>query len=120
MTDDPANSRTNINRVSIRAVLAFDGEDVTQALSQAGIFDPVVVPVTLGPVADPPGGILGDGVTPNLTGTIELDEPDGFGRGAEADQGREGGMQPLDEPVATRAQAAYGTQSFAPMRGRRR
>ena len=61
MTDDPVGSRAASNRVSIRAVLAFDGEDVTQALNQAGIFDPVAVPVTLGDAEDPPGGILGTG-----------------------------------------------------------
>jgi hypothetical protein len=118
MTDDPGSSRTAGNRVSIRAVLAFDGEDVTQALSRAGIFDPVAVPATLGNTGDPQGGILGDGMTPNLIAEIE---PDDLPPDAEADPGRMGSAQRQDEAATAAAPAAVdGMRSFAPTRGRRR
>jgi hypothetical protein len=119
MTDDPATGRTNSNRVSIRAVLAFDGEDVTQALSQAGIFDPVAVPATLDDAGAPPGGILGDGITSNVTAEIEPDEPTGFSPDAEALPAFMGMEQPSDQPVAAGAPTAHGAQPFAPMRRRR-
>ena len=78
MADNPMLNGKAFDRISIRSVLARDGEDVTQALMQAGIFDPIAVPVVLGEAADPAGGILGDGITPNLTGVLE---PDEFGPG---------------------------------------
>jgi hypothetical protein len=117
MTDDAAGNRAAGNRVSIRAVLAVDGEDVTQVLSQAGIFDPVAVPVTLGDAEDPPGGILGDGFTPNLTAVIE---PDDLPPDAETDPGRVGPAQQGKEAATLGAPVANGRQPFAPMRGRRR
>nr|WP_294555662.1 hypothetical protein [uncultured Rhodopila sp.] len=72
------------NRVSVRALLAGDGEDVTQALAQAGIFDPVAIPVQL----DPQGGFLGDGITPNLTGVLEPGDAAGDGPEPGADPGQ--------------------------------
>lgn len=120
MTDDPATGGPNSNRVSIRAVLAFDGEDVTQALSQAGIFDAVAVPATFGDAGDPPGGILGDGITPNLAAEIELDEPAGLSPDAEVDQAPTGVKQPPNQPVTAGAPTVHGAQSFAPRRRRRR
>ncbi|MFL5283721.1 MAG: hypothetical protein ACJ8AW_22710 [Rhodopila sp.] len=117
MTDDAAGNRPVGNRVSIRAVLAFDGEDVTQALSQAGIFDPVVVPATLGDAEDPPGGILGDGFTPNLTAAVEPgnSQPD-----AETDLGAVEPAQQGNEAATNEAPVAVKVQSFAPIRGHRR
>ena len=116
MTDKPATGQASSNRVSFRAVLAFDGEDVAQALSQAGIFDPVAVPATLGDAGDPPGGILGDGITPNLIGRIE---PDDVSPGIEAHATSTGVEQPSDQPVTAGARATDGMRPFAPMRRRR-
>ena len=120
MTDDPTNSLAAANRVSIRAVLAADGEDVTQALAEAGIVDPVAVPVLLGEAADPAGGILGDGITPNLTGVLEPDDPDDTGPSSDtvirpgqtrADAGQ-------DRPITVMLPAAGGMQPLAPVRKR--
>src|SRR3954447_3738101 len=92
--DDPGSNRTAGDRVSIRALLVFDGEDATQAFSRAGIFDPVAIPVTLGNAGDPQGGILGDGMTPNLAGEIE---PDDIPPDAEADPAHTGSAPRRDE-----------------------
>jgi hypothetical protein len=119
MTDDPVTGGANSNRVSIWAVLAFDGEDVTQALNQAGIFDPVVVPATFSDAGDPRGGILGDGITPNLTAEIEAAEPASFTPDAETLPAPTGMEQPSDQTVTADAPTAYGAQPFAPIRRRR-
>ena len=75
MADSPADKLTAMNRVSIRAVLAAEGEDVTEALARAGILNPVAIPVLLDEEdAHPAGHLLGDGITPNLTGVLELDD----------------------------------------------
>jgi hypothetical protein len=41
MTDDPLNSIPTFDRVSIRAVVTSGDESPNQALSEAGIFDPI-------------------------------------------------------------------------------
>ncbi|PPQ34644.1 hypothetical protein CCS01_10040 [Rhodopila globiformis] len=105
--------------MSVRAVLAFDGEDVTQALGEAGIFDPVAVPALFGDAADPPGGILGDGITPNLVAEIELDEPGGVSPDVEASPASTGMEQPWDQTATTRVPAVHGGQSLVPVRKRR-
>ena len=115
-TDESATGQASNNRVSLRAVLAFDGEDVAQALSQAGIFDPVAVPAILGDANDPPGGILGDGITPNLFGKIE---PDDVSPGIEAHATSSEVEWPSDQPVTVGARAAGDMRPFAPMRRRR-
>nr|WP_294505160.1 hypothetical protein [uncultured Rhodopila sp.] len=115
MTDHPLNTSTDPNRVSIRAVLAQDREDVTQALALAGIADPVAIPVQAG-VA---GGFLGDGITPNLIGILEPDDAD--------DDGREGAPEMALAPAEARpAQSEtvmpapeHGMQALAPVRKRR-
>jgi hypothetical protein len=93
MADDATDKLTAMNRVSIRAVLAAEGEDVTAALAQAGILNPVAIPVLLGEDAHTAGAILGDGITPNLTGVLEPDDEDA------ADQG---GMRPMAPPGTRR------------------
>nr|WP_294517077.1 hypothetical protein [uncultured Rhodopila sp.] len=120
MTDDPLHALTDLNRVSIRAVLAPDGEDVGQALAQAGIIDPVSIPVLTGEDADT-GVWLGDGITPNLTGVLEPDE--------EQDS-ETAGARPANSVAAahadwpeTRLRTAmlpqtHGMQPFAPVRKR--
>ena len=102
--------------MSIRAVLAHDGEDVTQALARAGIVDPVAIPVQ----AEPVGGCLGDGITPNLTGVLEPDEAEEDGPGIAAVSA----PPPLDaarsaRPAAAMLPAERGMQAFAPIRKRR-
>jgi hypothetical protein len=67
----------SMNRISIRAVFAAEGEDVAEALTRAGILNPVAIPVLLDQEdAHPVGILLGDGITPNLTGVLELDDDD--------------------------------------------
>lgn len=58
-------------RLSLRAVLTSGQADVSQALDQAGLFEPVSVPVLVG---DQPenGAILGDGITPNIQVVLEI------------------------------------------------
>ena len=63
------------NRVSIRAVLVQAGVDPGPALRAAGILDPIAIPVVLGEDPSVPGGILGDGVTPNLRAVLETEQP---------------------------------------------
>jgi hypothetical protein len=74
--DSPADKLTSMNRVSIRAVLAAEGEDVADALARAGILNPVAIPVLLDDDGHPSGVLFGDGFTPNLTGVLELDDDD--------------------------------------------
>lgn len=71
MSDNPLDRLPAFDRVSIRAVLVHAGEDPSAALAEAGIFDPIAIPVIIGDEHDPSGGILGDGITPNLIGTLE-------------------------------------------------
>jgi hypothetical protein len=103
MTGDVSRNPATPDRVSIRAVLAADGEDVTQALAQAGIVDPVAIPV----LADPAAGFLGDGITPNLTGVLEPDM---------SDDEPEAGTEPAQSRVEARP-ASPGTVMLPPERG---
>jgi len=64
------------NRLSLRCVLVTGGADPGPALAAAGIFDPVAIPVVFGDGPGLSGGILGDGRTPNLVGTLEFDQPE--------------------------------------------
>ncbi len=76
MAENPTDKLAAMNRVSIRAVLAAEGEDVTHALVRAGILNPVAIPVLLDEDAPRAGSILGDGITPNVTGVLEPDDED--------------------------------------------
>lgn len=71
MSDNPLDRLPAYDRVSIRAVLVHDGEDPAAALAEAGIFDPIAIPVMLGDGADLSGTLLGDGITPNLMAVLE-------------------------------------------------
>jgi hypothetical protein len=71
MADNPMDSLHSFDRVSIRAVLVHDGEDPSAALAEAGIFDPVAIPVLMDHEGTSSDGILGDGITPNLTAVLE-------------------------------------------------
>ncbi len=72
MSNNPLDRLPAYDRVSIRAVLVQDGEDPSAALAEAGIFDPIAIPVMLGDGADLSGTLLGDGITPNLMAVLEI------------------------------------------------
>jgi hypothetical protein len=74
--DNPMDKLPAHNRVSIRAVLVHEGEDPSAALAEAGFADAVAVPVVLGEQPDLSGGILGNGITPNLTAVLETEQED--------------------------------------------
>ena len=138
MNDDPLDRIPSFDRVSIRAVVVADGEDPGQALSQAGIFDPVAVAVAFG--ESPPDGSFGDGMTPNLTAVVAYDPAEGSdpGAGDREDGSRDraantgdrgagvdpGTARPVDagqSPAASFAgnlPPAYGLQPLAPVRPR--
>ncbi len=76
MSDDPLSRLPSFSRVSIQAVLVKEGEDPSAALAEAGLVNPVAIPVLLGDEPHLSGGILGDGITPNLTAFLESAYPD--------------------------------------------
>jgi hypothetical protein len=119
MSDDPLGRIASHDRVSIRAVLARNGEDPSAALARAGIIDAVALPVVVGEDADLPGGILGDGITPNVTAVLETEAQEGFessaGGGAAPAQPALDAARPFGLVTAT-LPAAYGMRSFAPVR----
>lgn len=102
------------DRISIRAVLAADGEDVTQALAQAGIFDPVAIPVQ----ADSTAGFLGDGITPNLTGVLEADDADDDGDPGAPETAAAHAEAPPVPPETVMLAPEHGMQALAPVRKR--
>ncbi len=121
MNDNPLDRIASFDRVSIRAVIVSDDEDPSQALSEAGIFDPISLPVVFG--EDQPDFSFGDGITPNLTGVLEpdqevdefdsTDQPSGIQRGS----AQSGPYQQTRRATAT-LPAAYGAQPLAPVRQR--
>lgn len=122
MSDDPMDAIPSFNRVSIRAVLAHDGEDVEAALSEAGIFNPVAVPVLIGDGQFPSGAILGDGFTPNLTGVLETEQQEDFDVQFHSQPSPTERNEAVARPnprQATILPAAYGMQPLAPIRRRR-
>ena len=120
MSDNPLDKLPEHNRVSIRAVLVHEGEDASAALAKAGFVNAIAIPVMLGEDLDLSGGILGNGITPNLIAVLETEQEDGIsglpdaqpvsGRPAEHDVRPSG-------PVRTMLPAAFGTQPLAPVRG---
>ena len=60
-----------VQTLSLRAVLTNGQADVSQALDQAGLFEPVSVPVLLGDQPED-GAILGDGITQNIQVVLEI------------------------------------------------
>jgi hypothetical protein len=123
MTDNPMDSVPSFNRVSIRAVLVTDGEDPGPALAEAGIFDPIAVPVVLGDDATLSGGILGDAVTPNLTAVLEPDQAgdwqeDDWESSSEPPPNRTSAGSELrqpEKPTVTTLPEAFGHRPFAPV-----
>ncbi len=117
MSDDPAQRLAAANRLSIRAVLDTGQGDIQSALTKAGIFEPVAIPVWVGDDPRQQGGFLGDGITPNVTATLEPDEPDAF----YSDQAFEPPPQPASQaeaaaPGTTTLPAAFGMRPMAPVR----
>jgi hypothetical protein len=121
MSDNPLDRIPSFDRVSIRAVVVSDGEDPSHALAEAGIFDPISLPVVFG--ENQPDFRFGVGITPNLTAVLESDqEVDEFDS---TDQlaGIQSGpaeSQPSQQtrPATATLPAAYGAQPLAPVRPR--
>ena len=51
--DNPLDRIPAFNRVSIRAVLVNEGEDPGPALAEAGIVNPIAIPMVLGDTIPP-------------------------------------------------------------------
>ncbi len=119
ISDNPLDRIPAHDRVSIRAVLVRAGEDPGPALARAGIFDPIAIPVVVGDSADLVGGILGDGVTPNVTAVLETDHQDAFDHarfGQPTDAGSQFDPARPARPATVTLPAAFGFRSFAPVR----
>jgi hypothetical protein len=123
MSDNPMDRLSPHDRVSVRAVLAHEGEDPTAALAAAGIVDAIVVPVAMGEDLDLSGGILGNGITPNLTAVLETEQQDdSFDDGAGSQRGStqpsaqpSTRATPSSAPVTTMLPAEYGVKPLAPV-----
>jgi hypothetical protein len=124
MNNNPLDRIPSFDRLSIRAVLVRNGEDPTQALAAAGIFDPVALPVMVGEAA--PGVSFGDGFSPNLTVVLEPDAPAGDLAAATTDPAAnspgarpgQAGMHRKGAPPsgpATNLPPAFGLQPLAPV-----
>jgi len=120
MSDNPLDRIPAYNRVSIRAVLVHEGEDPGPALAAAGIVDPIAIPVVPGEHLDLGGGILGDGITPNLIAVLEAEQHDDFDASPTNQLNlavsKPGAVRPA-EPVATTLPVTFGVGSFAPVGG---
>jgi hypothetical protein len=119
MSDSSLDKVPAHNRVSIRAVLVHEGEDASAALAEAGFAETITVPVVLGEQLDLPGGILGNGITPNVTAVLETEQEDGpggsLGVPANARQPEREDVGPSG-PVTTMLPPAFGMQPLAPVR----
>jgi hypothetical protein len=122
MSDDPMDNLPAFNRVSIRAVLVEDGEDPSHALAEAGFAEAVAIPVVLGEDLDLSGGILGNGITPNLIAMLETeieDDEHGAAPGCTPGQVQATSEAPPTSRLATtNLPAAFGVQPLAPVRKR--
>jgi hypothetical protein len=126
MTDNPLNRIPSFDRVSIRAVVISDDEDPSQALSEAGIFDPIALAVAFG--EDEPDLSFGDGITPNLTAVLEPDEevdefeftdqPAGIQHSPSHSGPTRSGLSQQTRTATVTLPAAYGAQPLAPVRPR--
>lgn len=101
----------------IRAVLQVGDEDVSAALMQAGIFDPVTVPVAVGAEPDISQGLLGDGATDNVVGVLSWDDAQGRDDDTvPAPQQRNAEQEGAAASAATRMlPAAFGRRPMAPV-----
>jgi hypothetical protein len=107
-----------IDRVSIRAILVNEGEDAGAALAQAGFADPVALPVVMGDLPDLSGGMLGNGITPNLTAVLETEQDDtsDMSAGTKSASAQPAAQAQPSGPVTTTLPAAFGMQPLAPVR----
>jgi len=112
---------TAANRLSIRAVLVYDGQDAAPDLIGCGIFDPVSIPVTDADAAFGSGAILGDGVTPNVIGILEQDDqqedhdPAQAFAQPDAERSEQGRTEDWDQPKTVTLPGAYGLKPLAPV-----
>ena len=121
MNDNPLDKIPTFNRVSIRAVLVQEGQDPGPALAEAGLINPVALPVVVGDDPDLPNGILGDGFTDNLTAVLETDPQDTSNSSADPQHGDGLPQSAPNDPqpaarVAVNLPAAYGLRPMAPGR----
>jgi hypothetical protein len=117
MSDNPLDKLPVHNRVSIRAVLVHEGEDPSAALAEAGFANPIAIPVVLGEHADLSGGILGNGITPNLTAVLETEQDESFDSSPDTPAARPTKADARTSgPVTTVLPAAFGMQPLAPVR----
>ena len=72
MSDDPLDRIPAFDRISVPAVLVQDGEDADAALNDAGIPDPVAIPVLIGEVSGPFDGSADHQIERGLTGAFEV------------------------------------------------
>jgi hypothetical protein len=124
MSDNPMDKLPAHNRVSIRAVLVHEGDDASAALAEAGFAEAVAIPVVLGEQPDPPGGILGDGITANMIAVLETEQEEDCDATSAAQppvvrqpaaQSRPSTARPSG-PVTATLPPAYGMQPLAPVR----
>ena len=105
----------------MRAVLISNGEDPGQALSNAGIINPVSLTVVLGDDPTLPTGILGDGITPNVVAVLQTEQEDGFGDAQpEVSSPMGAGFEnaPPAQAFTRTVPAAFGSSPLAPVRQR--
>jgi hypothetical protein len=69
--DDPLSQILAHDRVSIPAILIVDGDDSVASPVDAGIYDPVTIPVTIG---DDSTVMLGDCFTESITAVFTPDD----------------------------------------------
>jgi hypothetical protein len=121
MTNDPTDKPPAFNRVSIRAVLVHEGDDPTEALAKAGFSDVISIPVILGDDPHLSGGILGNGITPNLVAILETEQEDAIEDepGTQPDPSRSASeAAPPSTPATANLPAAFGIRPLAPVRKR--
>ncbi len=120
MSDDPLDLLPSFARVSVAAVLVSGDADPRAALAEAGITDPVAVEIRIGDTVDPSQGILGDGVTPNLTAVLETRNRNSAGACTAGQQPASGFLEQAARSVpgdAFNLPPAFGLRPVAPVRG---
>ena len=114
MSDNPMDKLPVHYRVSILAVLVGEGEDPSAALAEAGIVDSVVIPVVVGEELALSGGIVGNGITPNLTAVLETEQADA----SDSSPGTQPASndRPQCGPVTSTLPGTFGLRPPAPVR----
>jgi hypothetical protein len=118
MSDDPLSRLPSFSRVSIQAILVKEGEDPSAALAEAGLVNPVAIPVLLGDEPHLSGGILGDGITPNLTAFLESAYPDDRDASPHSQPAKAAARAKATlpaGPVTSALPPAFGSRPFAPV-----